>query len=42
MTPKEPIQTLPEYDEMIAKDMKGMPTALTDRPMESVVKTIGQ
>jgi len=42
MTPKDPIQTLPEYDEMIAKDMKGMPTALTDRPMESVVKTIGQ
>jgi len=41
MVPKAPIQTLPEYDEMIAKDMKGMPTALSDRPMTSVVKTIG-
>ncbi len=40
MVPKAPIQTLPEYDEMIAKDMKGMPTALTDRPMTSVIKTI--
>ncbi|HEY8247465.1 MAG TPA: polysaccharide deacetylase family protein [Hyphomicrobium sp.] len=40
MTAKAPIQTLPEYDELIIKDMQGMPTALSDRPMNSVVKTI--
>jgi peptidoglycan-N-acetylglucosamine deacetylase len=40
LTAKEPVKTLPEYDEAIAKDMKGMPTALTDRPMNSVVRTI--
>jgi peptidoglycan/xylan/chitin deacetylase (PgdA/CDA1 family) len=40
MTAKTPIQTLPEYDEMVAKDMQGMPTALSDRPLNSVVKTI--
>jgi hypothetical protein len=40
MTSKSPVQTLPEYDELIQKDMKGMPTALSDRPMNSVVKTI--
>ncbi len=41
MVPKVPIQTLPEYDEAIAKDMQGMPTALSDRPLNSVVRTIG-
>ncbi len=40
LVPKDPVQTLPEYDELIAKDMAGMPTALTDRPMNSVVRTI--
>lgn len=40
MTAKQPITTLPEYDEQIAKEMQGMPTALTDRPMNSVVRTI--
>jgi peptidoglycan/xylan/chitin deacetylase (PgdA/CDA1 family) len=40
LTAKEPVKTLPEYDEAIAKDMKGMPTALTDRPMTSVIRTI--
>jgi peptidoglycan/xylan/chitin deacetylase (PgdA/CDA1 family) len=40
MTAKAPIQTLPEYDELINKDMQGMPTALSDRPLNSVVKTI--
>ena len=40
ITAKAPIQTLPEYDELIAKDMQGMPTALSDRPLNSVVKTI--
>jgi peptidoglycan-N-acetylglucosamine deacetylase len=41
MVAKAPIQTLPEYDEMVAKDMQGLPTALSDRPITSVVKTIG-
>jgi peptidoglycan/xylan/chitin deacetylase (PgdA/CDA1 family) len=41
MVAKEPIQTLPEYDEKVLKDMQSsMPTALSDRPMTSVVKTI--
>jgi peptidoglycan/xylan/chitin deacetylase (PgdA/CDA1 family) len=40
MTAKTPSQTLPENDEMVAKDMQGMPTALSDRPLNSVVKTI--
>jgi len=40
LTAKEPVKTLPEYDEKIAKDMQGMPDALTDRPMKSVVRTI--
>jgi peptidoglycan/xylan/chitin deacetylase (PgdA/CDA1 family) len=40
ITSKVPVQTLPEYDEMIQKDMQGMPTALSDRPMTSVIKTI--
>jgi peptidoglycan/xylan/chitin deacetylase (PgdA/CDA1 family) len=41
MVPKVPVQTLPEYDEAVAKDMQGMPTALSDRPLNSVVRTIG-
>ncbi len=40
MTASAPIQTLPEFDALIAKDMQGMPTALSDRPLNSVVKTI--
>jgi len=41
MVAKEPIQTLPEYDEIVLKEMQGsMPTALSDRPLNSVVKTI--
>lgn len=40
LTAKEPVKTLPEYDELTAKDMKGMPTALSHRPMNSVVRTI--
>jgi hypothetical protein len=40
LTAKEPVKTLPEYDALIAKDMQGMPTALSDRPMNSVVRTI--
>ena len=40
ITPKAPVQTLPEFDALIEKDIKGMPTALSDRPMTSVVKTV--
>ena len=40
LTAKAPVQTLPEFDALIEKDMKGMPTALSDRPMTSVIKTI--
>ena len=41
LTAKAPVQTLPEFDALIEKDIKGMPTALSDRPMTSVIKTIG-
>lgn len=40
MTAREPVKTLPEYDEATAKQMKGMPTALSHRPMSSVVRTV--
>jgi hypothetical protein len=40
LTAKTPVQTLPEYDAKIESDMKGMPTALSDRPITSVIKTI--
>jgi peptidoglycan-N-acetylglucosamine deacetylase len=40
LTAKEPVKTLPEYDEQTAKEMQGMPTALSDRPMTSVIRTI--
>jgi len=40
LTAKAPVQTLPEFDALIEKDIKGMPTALSDRPMTSVIKTI--
>ena len=36
LTAKAPVQTLPEYDAKIESDMKGMPTALSDRPITSV------
>ena len=40
LTAKAPVQTLPEYDAKIESDIKGLPTALSDRPMTSVLKTI--
>src|SRR5262245_33929546 len=39
MTPKAELKTLPEYDTMIEKNMKGL-AAGTDRPMTDVVRTI--
>jgi hypothetical protein len=40
MKPKAPMQTLPEYDEALIKDMK-IPVAST-RPVTSVVQTVSQ
>lgn len=40
LTAKAPVQTLPEYDVLIEQDIKGLPTALSQRPMTSVIKTI--
>jgi len=40
MKAKAPVQTLPEYDEAMIKDMK-LPVAST-RPVGSVVQTVSQ
>jgi peptidoglycan/xylan/chitin deacetylase (PgdA/CDA1 family) len=40
MIPKAPVQTLPQYDEEIVKDVK-LPT-VSDRPVSSVVQTISE
>jgi peptidoglycan/xylan/chitin deacetylase (PgdA/CDA1 family) len=40
MKPKDPVQTLAQYDEMLLKDVK-LPT-VSDRPTSSVVKTISE
>jgi hypothetical protein len=32
--------TLPEFDKLIEKDVKGLPAAGSERPLSSVVKTI--
>jgi len=40
MKPKEPLQTLPQYDEAVAKEIK-LPT-VSSRPTSSVVRTIGE
>jgi hypothetical protein len=40
MKAKTPLQTLPEYDEVLVKDIK-LPVAST-RPVGSVVQTISQ
>lgn len=37
---KAPSTTLPEYDAMIEKDVKGLPTAGNDKPTSSIVKTV--
>ena len=41
LTAKTPVKTLPEYDAAVAKEVSGMPTALSERPMNSVIRTIG-
>ena len=40
MKPKEPVKTLAQYDEMVAKEVK-LPT-VSDRPTSSVVRTISE
>jgi peptidoglycan-N-acetylglucosamine deacetylase len=37
---KGEVATLPEFDALIEKDVKGLPTAGTERPTSSVVKTV--
>src|SRR5215208_4655868 len=40
MKPKDPVQTIAQYDEMVAKEIK-LPT-VSDRPTSSVVRTISE
>jgi len=40
MRSKDPVKTLPEFDLMIEKDVKGLPTAGAERPTASIVKTV--
>jgi peptidoglycan/xylan/chitin deacetylase (PgdA/CDA1 family) len=39
---KEPATTLPQYDEIIAKEVRGGLRAVNTRPASSVIRTIGQ
>ncbi|WP_244437630.1 polysaccharide deacetylase family protein [Hyphomicrobium denitrificans] len=41
MTAKAPVVTLAEFDEAIEKEAKGLPQVGAERPMSSVVKTVG-
>ena len=41
MKPKAPVQTLPEYDEAMMKELK-MPIATSARPVSSVIQTVSQ
>jgi peptidoglycan/xylan/chitin deacetylase (PgdA/CDA1 family) len=41
MTPKAPVVTLAEYDEAIEKEAKGLPQVGAERPLSSIVKTVG-
>jgi peptidoglycan/xylan/chitin deacetylase (PgdA/CDA1 family) len=41
MTAKAPVVTLAEYDQAIEKEAKGLPEVGAERPMSSVVKTVG-
>ena len=41
MRAKTPVVTLAEYDQAIEKDAKGLPQVGAERPMSSVVKTVG-
>jgi len=41
LTAKAPLVTLAEFDETIEKEAKGLPQVGAERPMSSVVKTVG-
>jgi peptidoglycan/xylan/chitin deacetylase (PgdA/CDA1 family) len=41
LTPKAPVVALAEFDETIEKEAKGLPQVGAERPMSSVVKTVG-
>ena len=41
MTPKAPVTTVAEYDAAIEKDAKGLPQVGAERPMSSIVHTVG-
>jgi peptidoglycan-N-acetylglucosamine deacetylase len=41
MTPKTPVTTVAEYDAAIEKDAKGLPQVGAERPMSSIVHTVG-
>ena len=41
LTAKAPVTTLSEFDEAIEKDAKGLPVAGSERPLSSVVRTVG-
>ena len=41
MTPKAPATTVAEYDAAIEKDAKGLPQVGAERPMSSIVHTVG-
>jgi peptidoglycan/xylan/chitin deacetylase (PgdA/CDA1 family) len=41
MTAKAPVVTLAEFDETIEKEAKGLPQVGAERPLSSVVKTVG-
>jgi peptidoglycan-N-acetylglucosamine deacetylase len=40
LQPREGVTTLPEYDALVEKDIKGLPPAVSERPTSSVVRTI--
>ena len=41
MTAKAPVVTLAEYDDAIEKEAKGLPQVGAERPLSSIVKTVG-
>ncbi len=40
MRSKDVLKTLPEFDKLVEKDVKGLPSAGAERPISSVVKTV--
>jgi len=40
MRSKDVLKTLPEFDKLVEKDVRGLPAAGAERPISSVVKTV--